>query len=40
MFDQRAGQFYVTQLLFKNDYMSDLKWTQNRLEIKNQIHNY
>jgi len=35
MFAQRAGQFYLTQLLFKNDYMAGLKLTQNRLEIKN-----
>jgi len=33
MFAQRAGQFYLTQLLFKNYYMAGLKW---KLEIKNQ----
>ncbi len=35
-----AGQFYLTQLLFKNDYMAILKLTQNRLEIKNQTLYY
>jgi len=36
--DKPSDWVVLTQLLFKNDYMTGLKWTQNRLEIKNQTH--